>query len=124
MLLCSEPPKVAVTELAALKVTLQLVVPVHAPDQLPKVLPLAGVSLSVTAVPGAKFALQVLEVALGESEQLIPAGLLVTVPVPPPAAATVNSSPALKVAATVAAAVMVTLHVLVPEQLPLQPPKK
>jgi len=45
-MLCSEPPKFAVTELAALKVTVQLAVPVQAPDQLEKVLLPVGLSLS------------------------------------------------------------------------------
>jgi hypothetical protein len=76
--------------------------------------------LSVTCVPGAKLAEQELEVA----EQFIPAGLLVTVPVPVPDSATVRLTPALNVALTVSAADMVTVQVLVPEQLPPQPPKK
>ena len=93
MLLCNDPPKVAVTEVAALRVTLQVVVPVQAPDQLAKVLPLAGVSVNVTAVPCAKVAAHVFVVELvveAVLEQLMPAGLLVTVPVPPPAVATVS----------------------------------
>jgi hypothetical protein len=93
MLLCNDPPKVAVTEVAALRVTLQVVVPVQPPDQLPKVLPLAGVSVSVTALPWAKGALHVFVVELPdelELVQLIPAGLLVTVPVPPPAVVMVS----------------------------------
>jgi hypothetical protein len=74
-------------------VTVQLVVPVQAPDQLPKVLPLAGVSVSVTVAPCAKLAVHVFVVELPdelELEQLIPVGLLVTVPVPPPAVVTVS----------------------------------
>jgi hypothetical protein len=93
MLLCSDPPKVAVTEVAALRVTLQVVVPVQPPDQLPKVLPLAGVSVSVTALPCAKGALQMFVVELPdelEFVQLIPAGLLVTLPMPPPAVVMVS----------------------------------
>lgn len=92
-MLCSDPPKVAVTEVAAFRVTLQVVVPVHAPAQLTKVPPLEGVSVSVTAVPCAKVAVHVFVVELPdelELEQLIPAGVLVTVPVPPPAVATVS----------------------------------
>jgi hypothetical protein len=56
--------------------------------------------------------------------QVIPAGLLVTDPVP--VTATVRESPPLKAAATLVAAVRVTVHVLaVPEQVPpLQPLKK
>jgi hypothetical protein len=90
MLLCNDPPKVAVTEAAAVRVTLQVVVPVQAPDQLAKVLPIAGVSVSVTALPCAKGALQVFVVEELELVQLIPAGVLVTVPMPPPAVATVS----------------------------------
>jgi hypothetical protein len=96
-------------------------VPVHAPDQLAKVLPVAGVSLSVTTVFGAKFAEQT---AVVDFEQLIPAGVLVTVPVPPPASVTVSPRPVVKLAETVVAADSVTVHVLVPVQTPLHPPKK
>ena len=56
--------------------TVQLPLPPHAPLQPEKVAPEPGVWLSVTAVPEGKFALQVPE------EQLMPAGLLVTVPLP------------------------------------------
>jgi hypothetical protein len=55
--------------------------------------------------------------------QLIPAGLLVTVPVPLPEVVTVNAAPAVNAAATLCAAVMVSLHVDVPEHAPLQPAK-
>jgi hypothetical protein len=111
-----EPPKVAVTELDAVTFTLQAAVPVHAPDQLEKVLLAAGVSLSVTAVFGAKFAVQVPVEGLA---QLIPAGVLVTVPEPAPAVATVKGMPPAKTAVTLAGAVSVMLHVL-PVQLPVQ----
>jgi hypothetical protein len=69
--------KVAVTELAAVRVTLQAALPVHAPLQPEKVLLVPGVSLSVTWLFCGKFA----EHVVG---QLIPAGVLVTVPVPVP----------------------------------------
>ena len=121
LMLCSEPPKVAVTELAAVTVTAQAASPVQAPVQLAKVLPVAGVSISITAVLGAKFAVQV---PVEGVAQLIPAGLLVTVPEPPPAVATVKGMPPLKSAPTVAAAVRVRLHVPLPEQLPVQPLKE
>ena len=68
--------KLAVTLAAALKVTLQFPVPVHAPPQLAKVLPAAAVSESVIGVLAGKVAEQV------GVEQLIPAGVLVTVPLP------------------------------------------
>jgi hypothetical protein len=119
-LVCIEPPKVAVTLLTALTVTAQVAVPVQVPDHPAKVFVATGVSVSVTAVPGANPAEHAVEVA----EQLIPAGVLVTVPAPAPASATVNAMPALNVAVTLSAAVRVRLHVLTPEQLPLQPPKE
>jgi hypothetical protein len=72
-----------VTELAALIVTVQVVVPVHAPDQPANVLLAPGVSLSVTWVPETKLA----EHTVG---QVIPAGALATVPVPAPASVTAN----------------------------------
>jgi len=56
--------------------------------------------------------------------QLIPDGLLVTVPVPAPVRDTVNPKPGLKAAPTVADAAKVMLQAPVPEQLPLQPEKK
>jgi hypothetical protein len=63
---------VAVTVSAALNTKLQVVVPVQ-PVQLVKALAPPGVSVSVIGVFGGKFAAQVVG-------QLIPAGLLVTVP--------------------------------------------
>ena len=74
---------VAVTDLAALIVTEQLPVPVQAPLQPAKVEPAAAVAVRVTTVPLVKFAVHVLG-------QLIPAGLLLTVPVPVPASVTVS----------------------------------
>jgi hypothetical protein len=64
-----------VTCCAWLIVTLQLPPPAHAPPQPLKLEPLAGVAVSVTALPLAKLAEQVLP-------QLIPAGLELTVPLP------------------------------------------
>jgi hypothetical protein len=63
-------------------VTLQVATPVHAPDQPVKVSLPVGVSFSVTWVLCAKLAEQV-------AGQVIPAGVLVTVPVPVPAMVTV-----------------------------------
>ena len=74
---------VAVTEELADNVTLQAAAPLHAPDQPAKVEPELGAALSDTAVPLAKLALHV-------DPQLMPAGLLVTVPAPAPEFATVN----------------------------------
>ncbi len=59
--------------------------------------------------------------------QSTPTGLLVTVPVPPPAMVIVKMLPlvALKVALTVPLAVMVRVQVEVPEQpSPVQPPNE
>jgi hypothetical protein len=108
-------PKVAVTELGAFKVTLQVVFPVHAPPQPPKPLFVPDVSLKVICVLWGKLA----EHVVG---QLMPAGLLVTVPVPAPSKLTVKSG--LKLAETLAGVVTRRLQVLLPEQLPLQPAKE
>jgi hypothetical protein len=67
--------KVAVTEAAA--VTAHVPVPEHAPLQPAKVEPAAGAAVRVTAVPGVKDCAQL-------APQLIPAGVLITVPVPVP----------------------------------------
>jgi hypothetical protein len=64
---------VAVTASAAVNTNVQVVVPVQ-PFQLVKALFTPGVSVSVICVFGGKFAVQV------PVEQLIPGGLLVTVP--------------------------------------------
>src|SRR5438552_7389138 len=81
-----------------------------------KVEPAAAVAVNVTAVPLAKLAEQV-------APQLIPAGELVTVPLPVPAGVTVRVKVCtVKVALTVVAAESVTLQEPVPEQPPpLQP---
>src|SRR5207249_6592909 len=77
--------KVAVTVVAALRVTVQVPVPEHPPPLQPvKVEPAAGVAVNVTAVPLAKLAVQV-------APQLIPTGALVTVPLPVPAWLTVSA---------------------------------
>lgn len=76
---------VAVTDSAALIVTVHVVpVPVHPPPLHPaKFEPEPGVSVNVTCEPALKFALQ-------PSGQVIPLGLLETLPVPVPASVTVN----------------------------------
>jgi hypothetical protein len=61
----------------------QELVPEHAPLHPPKVEPLVALAVRVTEVPLAKLALHVLP-------QLIPAGLLVTVPEPLPASVTLS----------------------------------
>src|SRR6266550_3954752 len=95
-------------------VAVQAPVPEHPPPLQPvKVEPAAGVAVSVTTVPLAKLAEQV-------APQVIPAGELVTVPLPVPALLTVSA----KVAVTVVAAKTVTVQAPVPEQPPpLQPLK-
>src|SRR5439155_402179 len=80
--------------------------------------PAAGAAVSVTAVPLAKLAEQV-------APQVMPAGLLVTVPAPAPALETVSVKVCrVKVAVTVVAAESVTVQAPVPEHPPpLQPLK-
>src|SRR5207249_886663 len=103
---------------AAETVTVQAAVPVQPPPLQPvKVEPAAGLAVRVTAVPLAKLAEHV-------APQLIPAGLLATVPAPAPAGVTVSAKVGVKVAVTVVAAVMVSLHAPVRVQPPpLQPVK-
>jgi len=111
--------KVAVTVVAALRVTVQVPVPLHPPPLQPvKVEPAASAAVSVTAVPLVKLAEQV-------APQVIPAGALVTVPLPVPAGVTVRANVCrVKVAVTVVAAESVTTQAPVPEHPPpLQPLK-
>jgi hypothetical protein len=68
---------VAVTEVAAFTVTAQLAVPEQAPLQPAKVEPAAGAAVSVSWDPGVTDSLQ-------SAPQEMPAGELVTVPVPVP----------------------------------------
>ena len=74
---------VAVTEALAVGVITHLPVPVQAPDQPANVEPVLAVAVSVTSVPLANVALHV-------DAQLMPEGLLVTVPAPVPADRTVS----------------------------------
>lgn len=74
---------VAVTEVLATRFTVQVPVPLHAPDQPANVEPELGAAVSVTDVPLEKLALQVVP-------QLMPDGLLVTAPAPVPLFVTVT----------------------------------
>src|SRR6266571_2939646 len=76
--------KVAVTVVAAESVTTHVPVPLQPPPVQPlKVEPMAGMAVSITTVPLAKLAEQV-------APQVMPAGALVTVPLPVPALETVS----------------------------------
>src|SRR6185369_4402700 len=103
--------KVAVAVLAASMVSRQLAVPEQAPLQPRKSEPAPGAAVRVTGVPPPKSALHV-------APQLMPAGLLVTVPVPVPILVTVCR---MNVAVTDLAASTVTTQGPVPAQAPLQP---
>jgi hypothetical protein len=93
-------------------------VPEQAPPQPAKLEPAAGAAVSVTLVPWGNEAEQV-------APQLIPPGLLVTVPWPLPFFVTVSCRwTRAKVAVTVGSPLMVSVQVaLVPEQAPPQPVK-
>src|SRR5512139_3914011 len=75
--------KVAVTTLAASIVSVHGPVPVHAPLQRVSMAPVLAVAVKVTTVPTANVSLQ-------PAPQSMPAGLLVTLPLPLPIVATVN----------------------------------
>jgi hypothetical protein len=113
--------KLAVTELAAFTVTEQAAVPEQAPDQPAKTEPAAGVAVNCTAVPPEKLAVHA-------GPQLIPEGVLETLPAPLPARETVSGNVCtarLKVAVTesLLLALIVTVQAPVPEQAPPQPAK-
>jgi hypothetical protein len=112
--------KSAVTEVFAFTVKLQLPAPLHGPDQPPKSDPVEALAVSVTFVPAGKLVEQVLP-------QLIPAGLLVTVPPPLPESKTVKLSElggrVLKSAVMEVFAFTVRLQFPAPLHGPDQPPK-
>ena len=75
--------KVAITNALPINVTLQLPMPMQAPDHPANVELLFGAAVSVSMVPLVKLALHI-------APQLIPAGLLMIVPAPVPALWTVS----------------------------------
>jgi hypothetical protein len=107
--------KVAVMLPAAFIETVQVGVPAQPLFQPVKVEPAAGVAVKVTSVPLVNAAEQV-------APQLMPAGALVTVPVPLPAFVTVSAKGCgANVAVTALAAFSVTVHEPVPAHAPLHP---
>ena len=70
-----EAENVAETVVFELRVTVQVLDPLHAPPQFTKLDPALAVAVSVTAVPAGKLMLHVLP-------QLMPLGLLTTAPAP------------------------------------------
>jgi len=110
--------KVAVTFSLALRVTAQVGPLLQlAPAQPAKVEFAAAVAVRVITVPDAKLALHVVP-------QLMPEGLLVTVPWPVPFKATVSTGEVLKLAITEVFCIRVTLQAPVPLQAPDHPAKK
>lgn len=110
-------PKFATTDLAADIVTAQAPVPLQAPDHPRNADPDPGTAARLTVVPKPKLAEHVVP-------QLIPAGKLVTVPLPVPDLLTVKANAGMNVACTARSEVRSTEHVPVPEQAdPFHPAK-
>ena len=105
---------VAFTDFAPVIETTQAPVPVHPPDQPENLYPLPGVGVSVTFVFLKNENLQV-------DPQLIPAGLLVSVPVPDFVTVRLYLGSCVKVADTLLTAFIATTHEPVPEHAPPQP---
>ena len=104
------------TEVVAwLAVTVQVVlVPVQAPLQPVNTIPVDGVAVSVTVVLAATVSMQ----SVPPPPQVMPAGLLVTVPLPVEFTSNVG---VVKIAVTDCAALMLTVQVVaLPPQLPPQ----
>lgn len=101
---------------AEFMVTVHVCVPVQAPLHPVNVDPDAGTVVSVTVLPLVKFAEHV-------TPQLMDPSLLVTVPPPVPCLLTVRTNVCVKIADTVCAEFMVTVHACMPEQAPLHPAK-
>ena len=93
----------------AARVKVQPALPLQAPPQTVNTDPAAGVAASVTTVPDWKLLEQV-------APQLIPAGALVTDPVPVPARPTVTVYRGTKFAPIVSFAVTVNVQAAVPAQ--------
>src|SRR3989442_1688654 len=111
--------KVAMRARAALIVTLQVPVPVQLPLQPVKVAPAAGAGVRVTTVPVVRAVEQV-------APQEIPAGELVTVPLPVPDLVTVRGEEdddCTNAAVTEVASFIVPLQAPVPAQTPPRPPE-
>jgi hypothetical protein len=110
--------KVAVTCSLALSFTVQVAsVPVQPPAHPTKVEPSAAAAVRVTAVPWSKLALHV-------CPQLIPDGLLLTLPLPVPLRVTASTGESLKVAVTEEFWLNVILQAPTPLQAPDHPAKK
>lgn len=111
---------VAVIEAAAFRVTLHVAVPEHAPDQPANAEPADALAASWTTAPELKLAVQT-------DPQLIPAGVLTTVPAPLPARDTASETfgAMLKAAVTepFVLALIVTEQAPVPEHAPDHPAK-
>jgi hypothetical protein len=107
-------PKVAVTLVFDVRSTVQVEMPLHPPDQPVNVEVAFGAAVRITDVPLLKFAVQV-------APQLIPAGLLVIVPLPVPALSTVSCT---GVATTpkVAVTLVFPIRSIVQVDVPLHPP--
>ncbi len=97
-------------------VTVQSLVPTHASPHPAKLEPEAGVAVREITVPGSTLREQVLP-------QAMPAGLLVTVPVPLPPRSTVRDGRALNIAVICLSAVMSSVQVPVPVHAPNHPMK-
>src|SRR5262249_9780360 len=107
---------VAVTVWSELETKEQVPVPEQPPPLHPsnrESVPVLAVK--VTFAPRAKSATQLVSLATGE-EQLIPPGLLVTVPPPVPVRVTVSSGFRVRVAVTCLSESIVKLHDALPEQ--------
>lgn len=112
-----ELSNVAVTCSLAASVTVQVAsVPLHAPAHPTNDEPVVAVAVRVTTVPG-------LKLALHACPQLIPDGLLLTLPLPVPLSVRASTGESLKVAITEAFFVNVILQTPTPLQAPDHPAK-